>query len=465
MLRIDLLPDDILLETFDFFMKGRPIVLEKRIVETWQLLVHVCRRWRNLVFQSPRRLNLQLYCTPKTPTKDRLDVWPALPLLVRGVMTTSSTVCTDNVIAALGQNNRVHEVSLSGFVGWQLEKVLAAMQVPFPKLTVLELCSNSKTSSVVSDSFLGGSAPYLRILELYSISFPGLPKLLLSANHLLVLHLDHIPHSGYISPEAIVAPLSVLSGLKTFSLGFQSPQSRPDSESRSLPPPKRSILPSLATFRFKGATEYLEELLARIDTPQLHEMIITFFNQIDFDCPRLAQFINCTPTFRSLHEAHLQFDHDHSTANIKFTSWKSEFPFGDLRIDIPCREPDWQLSSFEQVCNSLRPLTTIEDLYIEHQYSRLVWKSDAIENTLWLELLLSFTAVRNLYLSKEFAPDVAAALQELTGRRITEVLPSLRNIFVEELEPLGAFQENIWQLTGPPLLSDHPIDISESVWK
>jgi len=52
----------------------------------------------------------------------------------------------------------------------------------------------------------------------------------------------------------------------------------------------------------------------------------------------------------------------------------------------------------------------IEDLYIEHRYSHLVWKNDAIENTLWLELILPFPAVKNLYLFKDFAPGIAAAL-------------------------------------------------------
>ena len=53
-------------------------------VEGWQLLVHVCRRWRNVVFGSPRRLNLQLRCTHETPVKDKLDVWPSLPLIIKG---------------------------------------------------------------------------------------------------------------------------------------------------------------------------------------------------------------------------------------------------------------------------------------------------------------------------------------------------------------------------------------------
>ena len=84
-------------------------------------------------------------------------------------------------------------------------------------------------------------------------------------------------------------------------------------------------------------------------------------------------------------------------------------------------------------------------LYIEHQYSELVSKNDVIEDTLLLlKLLLPFTAVKNLYLSKEFSPSIAAALQELVGDRIIEVLPSLQNIFVEGLKPSGPFQEIIW---------------------
>jgi hypothetical protein len=60
----------------------------------------------------------------------------------------------------------------------------------------------------------------------------------------------------------------------------------------------------------------------------------------------------------------------------------------------------------------------VEVLYIERRYSQLVWKNDAIENTLWLQLLLPFTAVKDLYLSKEFAPGIAAALEELASANL-----------------------------------------------
>jgi hypothetical protein len=459
--RIDVLPDDVLLGIFDFYMKEYTTLPAKQRADAWQSLAHVCRRWRSLVFRSPRRLNLRLFCTPQTPAKDTLEVWPALPLVIRGNMTLTGT-STDNVIAALVQSNRVLKVNLY-LAGWQLEEVLAAMQIPFPELTDLRLnqWSDGGTAPVipVPDSFLDGSAPRrLRYFELDCIPFPGLPKLLLSANRLVFLRLSDIPHSGYISPEAMVALLSVLSRLRTLYLEFQSPQSRPDWESRSLSPPKRSILLALDEFHFKGVTEYLEEFVTRIDTPQLDEMDITFFNQIDFDCPRLAQFINRTPALRACDLAHVQFED--CTASVELRTRTSESALNNLRISISCREPDWQLSSIEQVCNSfLHPISTVEDLYIEHKYSQPVWKNDAIENTLWLQLLLPFTALENLYLSKEFALGVVVTLQELVGDRITEVLPSLENIFVEGFEPLGPFQKKIGQFIAARQLSDHPIAI------
>jgi hypothetical protein len=420
------------------------------------VLVHVCRRWRSLVFQSPRRLKLRLLCTPETPAKDKLDVWPALPLIVRGNIDSLSG--TDNVIAALGQSNRVCRVDFWYFTCWQLEEVMAAMQVSFPKLTLIQLMSHDETLPAIPDSFLGGSAKSLRYFSLDGIPFPGMPKLVRSATRLVSLRLTNIPHSGYISPEAIVTLISVLSSLRKLTLTFQSAQSRPDWQSRSLPPPKRSILPALKEFRFNGVTEYLEELVTRIDTPQLDKMHIIFFNQIDFDCPRLAQLINCTPTLRALDEARVQlFD---STTCVNLRHRTSQSRLDGLTIGISCGEPDWQLSSIEQVCNfSLHPISTVEDLYIEHEYS--VWKNDGIENTLWLELLPPFTAVKNLYLSKEFAPGIAATLEELVRSRTTEVLPSLQNIFVEGLKPSGPFQKNIGRFVATRQLSDHPIAISD----
>jgi hypothetical protein len=64
-------------------------------------------------------------------------------------------------------------------------------------------------------------------------------------------------------------------------------------------------------FCFKGISEYLEDLVTCIDIPKLKDLYITFFNQIDFDNPQLAQFIKRTPTIKAPDEARVQF-HDSS---------------------------------------------------------------------------------------------------------------------------------------------------------
>ena len=456
MKQIDVLSDDVLLEIFYFYTiidpSFRPDESKKATAEAWQLLVHVCRRWRNLVLGSPRHLNLRLFCTSKTSITDTLDVWPTLPLIVDsgGVMVFTSD--TRNIIAALGQSNRVCQVDLK-LGSWRLEEVLAPMQVLFPELTDLRLSSyDHGTPPIIPDSFLGGSAPRLRYFELHGIPFPRLPSLLLTATHLVELRLYKIPHFGYISPKAMVALISVLSSLRELALGFGSPLSLPDGESRSLPLPKPSIIPALRKFDFRGVTEYLEDLVTRIDTPLLDKMHINLFNQVDFDCPQLVQFINRSPTLRARDEAHVQFSH-HITSVVLLA--QSRF----LKIEILAgRERDWQLSFIRQICNSpLHPLSTVEDLYVE--YLQLVYAIENL-NTLWWQLFFPFTAVKNLYISKEFAPGIAAALQELVGGTITGVLPSLQNIFVERLEPSGPFQEKIGRFVAARQLSDHPIAIS-----
>ena len=70
---------------------------------------------------------------------------------------------------------------------------------------------------------------------------------------------------------------------------------------------KCSVLPVLTTFWFKGVTEYLEDLVACIDAPQLNSLGITFFSDIVFDTPQLVQFINRTPVSEALEKARIVF--------------------------------------------------------------------------------------------------------------------------------------------------------------
>jgi hypothetical protein len=282
----------------------------------------------------------------------------------------------------------------------------------------------------------------------------------LSTTYLVTLHLEIIPHSGYISPEAMVTCLSVLGSLEDLCLFFESPQSRPDPASRRPPPPTRSALPVLTYFWFKGASDYLEDLVARIDAPRLNRLYIILFNQIVFDTPQFVQFISRTPALNEPETARVAFED--SSARVNLTSGH-----GKLDVEISCRELDWLVSSLEQVCtSSLPPLFILENLYI---YATPYWQRHQgdnieIENTLWLELLHPFTAVKNLYLCEDFAPRVVPALHELVGGRTTEVLPTLQNIFLENLQPSGPIQvplqEAIEQFVAARQVASHPIAFS-----
>ena len=434
-----MLPDDVLLSIFDFCADQGQFF--KPQIEAWQSLVHVCRRWRSLVFGSSSGLKLQLACSTYTPARDTLDVWPSLPLRIECALLRPTEETVDNIIAVLERRDRVCQIRLGDVPSSYLENVLAAMQEPFPELTALRFRVKGK-GSVVPDSFLGGSAPRLQELLLNSFSFPGLPKLLLSATNLGTLHLSKIPHSGYISPEAMATALSTLTSLRELLLHFQSPRSYPDRASRRQPPPTPLVLPVLTTFWFTGVSEYLDDLVARADAPQLSILFITFFNQILFDTPQLIKFIRRTPMLRALEKAHVAFKAP--KARVSFSS-QAESRRPVLIVAILCTELDWQVSSLEQIITScLPPLPMLEDLYIykDIYYVLPNWQ-DNIENALWLELLQPFTAVKNLHLCEEFALRVAPALQELVGGRTTEVLPTLQNLFLEELQPPGPVQEGM----------------------
>jgi hypothetical protein len=447
--QIDVLPDDALLTIFDFCVNkdlaGFPHLYMKKGIEVWQPLVHVCRRWRSLVFGSPHRLNLRLVCTDKTPARDTLDVWPALPLILERSDLPGGL---DNIMSILERGDRVCQIGL-GIRASQLEIVLAAMQDPFAELTCLLLWSYDGTVNILPDSFLGGSAPRLRFLWLNGIPFPGLPKLLSSTTHLVTLRLWNIPHSGYMPPEAIVTALSTLTNLKSFWLEFQSPRSHPDLKSRCLP---RSVLPVLTTLRFRGVSEYLDDLVARIDAPQLNSLYITF-NDIVIDTPRLIQFICRTPMLKAHNNARVNFGERAAIFELS-----SHTPgYRKLVLVIRSRTLDRQASSLEQVFTScLPPLSTVKDLYF---YGPLSSPPDSVENALRLELFRPFTAVKRLFLSKKFARCIAPALQELVGESTAEVLPVLQNIFLEELEPSGPVQEVIGKLVAAREVTTHPISV------
>jgi hypothetical protein len=251
----------------------------------------------------------------------------------------------------------------------------------------------------------------------------------------------------------MASALSVLTSFESFDLGFKSPKSFPDRESRH-PPLTRAILPALTNFVFQGVSEYLEDLVIRIDAaPLLGRLRIYFFNQTIFQ--NLAQFICRIPKFQELNDPQVVI-----------------FVGGEIAVNVPSRKilgdqvitmgPErigklgWQPSSLAQLCtSSLRLFLTAETLFLTGPLPH--WRD--IENIKWLEFLHPFIAVKNLYLSENFAPCIASALQELVGERVLEVLPGLQKLFLAERSS-GAVQQAINEFVEARKLSGYPIAFS-----
>ena len=446
---IDLLPDVVLLETFHFYVDNvLDVEYMHQDIEAWTTLVHVCRKWRQVILGSPLRLNLRLYCTGSTPVGKTLEVWPMLPIFVLGSGQKEWDV--DNLVSVLEHNDRICELSLGAMQSSGSEEVLAAMQKSFPALVNLDL-QHIDASALVPASFLRGSAPQLEFLTLHGITFPGLPKLLLSATNLVRLQLHTIPQAGYISPQTMVRCLSVLTRLEYLFIGFKSHRSRPDR--RRPPPPTRTFLPVLTEFDFSGVSEYLEDLVAQIDAPLLKNLGITFFHQLIFDTPQLTQFISRTPKLKpSDDKVEVEFSSSDVSVGLPQT----------LGYEIKCKQPDWQLSALAQVCNSSFPrafIHAVEHLYIYNQLTPLDWQDD-IEGIQWLEFFRPFTFVKSLYISSQLTPHIMPTLLELIGETGIEVLPSLRTLFVQEPPLSGPVQETVEKFVAARQLAGNPVAVS-----
>jgi hypothetical protein len=226
---INMLPDEVLLDIFAFYKEDT----RYRVPFTWRwiMLIHICRRWRRVIFGSPRRLDLRLVCSNSTPTR-LLDMWPPFPIVVDAVISEiTDEESLANIMAALERRDRMTLICL--FIcdpvnSSALERLMAAMHKPFPDLTGCRLISyNSSSMPALLETFFGGSAPNLEQFDLRGIPFPTFPKLILSSTQIQELILKDIPDSGYISPESMATCLALLPNLRHLIIGSRSPQSRP----------------------------------------------------------------------------------------------------------------------------------------------------------------------------------------------------------------------------------------------
>jgi F-box-like len=454
---IEMLSDDILLEIFDFYRLLR--VKGSQRPWNWLRLARVCRRWRYVISMSPRRLDLQIFCKSGAPIQYTLDSWPTLPLVINYCASWKSKHMPRNTVVALLHPDRLCKIDLdvtSSMTG----SIVEAIQKPCQALESIRIRVRDVTgpSILVRDGFLGGSTPHLRKIYLDGIifPFPEIRQVLLSTNNLVELHLSKIPNEVYFSPEDLVTGLSTLVQLERLTVGFHSPASHPPS-SMSRPPPHRTSLPSLLFLDFHGATEYLEELVARIDPHALCKIHIKLFNDILFEIPQFCKFMPrlnqpASPTSASItlssKSVQVRFFHEANPGDEYYALRNSCIPL------------DWQLSFVTQITSQLSPLlSSVHELTISAGSSLEVPTGEkAVESTQWLELFQPFTHVTKVTVwEKQVVPGIVQAL--VMEDVATGVLPELTTLCLYEYHSTPSVAKEAEQFVATRRLSSRTVDL------
>lgn len=416
-----MLPDDVLLWVFDFCGIGE---------YWWHGLVHVCRRWRQLILASPRRLNLQLLCTCTTPVRKDLGLWPTIPLAIRNNSNSPYINYTreDNILAALKHSDRVRNITLSmKNCLYSVEKVFKTMQKPFPALSHLRLSITNPSplysAIILPNEFLGGDASSLQELWLIEISFPALPTLILSAINLIDLHLCGL--SAQILPETMASSLAVTTRLELLFIEFSSPGSPLDLDEAPPTSPTRVVLPALTQFQYRGLSHYMEDFVSRIDCPRLKSIIVLYSDELTpFHLPplqlsRLIQFIDRTETLNLAPFRHAHVDFGRRSINLDGSQGPHlSLEFRNVHIRTQMRELLIQVSAM---------LTNVCHLTMLGQQGRLC-DQDIAE---WVGHFRLFPAVETLHVGGELAMMIDPVFDHLTGEIVTEVLPVLRFLYME----------------------------------
>jgi hypothetical protein len=325
-----------------------------------------------------------------------------------------------NIMAALKQSGRVRSINLT--LTNSLLENLPTISEPFSELEELVLLSRDCVKMALPCAFRSG--PRLRTLHLTRIVILALPPLLSRSTGLVDLRLQEIPSAGYVSPDAFFDAISEMTQLETLSLHFLSLP--PRRSYAGLPPPsgERVVLPALTHLKYRGTSKYLDTFVARIDAPHLEDIDITFFHQPTMDASQLGRFIERI-------ETPMLFDQ----AEVKTSAHAISITFPDpntspsLRLQVPCEQLDWQLSSMAQICNHFSPfLFHAKDLRISS--TRSSNGEDFRADEQWLELIRAFGNAEDFSVANAHAMVILRALRlaEEGHTTDTNVLPFLRNL-------------------------------------
>ncbi|KAH9955757.1 hypothetical protein BGW80DRAFT_292906 [Lactifluus volemus] len=114
-------------------------------------------------------------------------------------------------------------------------------------------------------------------------------------------------------------------------------------------------------------------------------------------------------------------------------SW-SQYP---LRLQIECKDFDWQVASAVQILDTFSPvLSGVDDLTLSHVvHNRLSELHDEVDRTQWRKLFRPFRNVKKLCVSHSLSGRLSRSLSSENGEMPLELLPNLLDL--QDLDGIG----------------------------
>jgi hypothetical protein len=309
---INNLPDELLVEIFDFYRQGEfnfcpwRQAYEDNYYHWWSMklewfkLIHVCKRWRTVIFASSSRLDLCFVFTSRSELgyqkKSNMKTilsrhFPPLPLAI-DYRPSPLPLCSfldardiGRMLAAFKRPDRIRAITLIATTSI-FDKFFKATKCPFPALESLELRNPIQSLNIPVKFLEGSNHPNLRTLKLHRIYLPPTLQLLSSASALT--HLSLVTDT-FIVPLTAMSLILCLQGMPCLCHLNLEMTSLIDGMKQ---PTENFSLSKLTFFHYRGYSAFLNSLTAVLAVPSLREVDISLSDTTRFTFPHIIRFIN-----------------------------------------------------------------------------------------------------------------------------------------------------------------------------
>ena len=451
-----------LLEIFDCCRRADEYGWNHR--RQWYMLLHVCRKWRYLMFESASFLKLCLLCRPETPVAEMLMHFPPLPLIVECNGGIGRGPSLKNMLLPFQHPDRVYSINIGGWeFGYAFREQEGALDKAFPVLETLTLSSEfGLDSPLLPRNFM---TPHLLSLILRGLSFSVASPFLANAANLISLRLQYIPDYSESLPKDLVEVLSSLPRLEVLSITFiNSGYSIEDllPELRRTPTPDqitRVVLSNLSTLICAGVGAYLENLLALISTPLLQRFDATYHTCRPFTVSCISEFLG---TIHNLNFQRVEVWLDEVRVGrsviITYHLGQSSDNLSYLKFTIDGADNRSEQVDFARlICRAMAPVhPVLQDLTLKYRKSG----EPPINCSSTHAFLLSLKGLTTLrLLNRDLAAEFADALwlKLDNGVVIKELLPMLSELDVVSSE--DRVLERLVSFIDERRLAGHHIDL------